>query len=766
MALENIDVLRIDTKEDVNNLRELKAEIKELRSTLEGLEIGSEEYEKVADRLYQKQQYLSDVMRETTRSTEDAKGSYNALNKQLGELRKTYRALGEEERNSDFGTDILLQIQDLDKKLKDSDAQMGQYFRNVGNYTNSIVNAFKQMGISANTLTAPIASLDSSLGVVINDVTKLIPIIRTATASATTGLKGIKAAIASTGIGLLILAVGELAAHWEDVTGWIKKAAGWTDEAAKAEARHAKAMEDTASAAERITKELSDQARIRASMGLSEWENLQETNKGLVEEQNKLIEKQGRLWETYTLNKNSALEANRKMAANALEEHKAIGKEVEKLDNQIAENNLKITESANKAFHEAEQAAKGEEAVLRENYENTKKLLEQQGLDTTALTKKFNKELAALRKKSGADALQAQKKLNEEAKKLADEASNEIMKEMDKAFQIQKDAWEARKTAKQKEIDEYNKAKKVLEEWNLSTEDLTANHNKKMAALRAEDAEKHKATELSKLEFEEQMRQERLKLEKAQTPDEAEQSPWNYDAIVEQNNAEFEAFKALNEGKIALNKELMKSYEENSEEYKALMRENDLLSAQVATAQAERDEKNAKAYKNLMKAREEATKNMISSASNLFKNLSAAMGESTKMGKGFAIASATIDTIAAAVSGFRAGMNQWKDAGAMAWMAPVQGAINAAAALAAGYAQVQKIMSVDTSGNASSGGGMATALAMPNIEGLNSPIDYTRQVTTQTEQEEMNRDNRVYILESDIQESNTRVRVREEETTF
>lgn len=766
MALENIDVLRIDTKEDVNNLRELKAEIKELRSTLEGLEIGSEEYEKVADRLYQKQQYLSDVMRETTRSTEDAKGSYNALNKQLGELRKTYRALGEEERNSDFGTDILLQIQDLDKKLKDSDAQMGQYFRNVGNYTNSIVNAFKQMGISANTLTAPIASLDSSLGVVINDVTKLIPIIRTATASATTGLKGIKAAIASTGIGLLILAVGELAAHWEDVTGWIKKAAGWTDEAAKAEARHAKAMEDTASAAERITKELSDQARIRASMGLSEWENLQETNKGLVEEQNKLIDKQGKLWETYTLNKDSALEANRKIAANALEEHKAIGKEVDKLGAQIAENNLKITESANKTFHEAEQAAKGEEAVLRENYENTKKLLEQQGLDTTALTKKFNKELAALRKKSGADALQAQKKLNEEVKKLVEEAYNENLKELDDAFKIQKEASEARKTAKQKEIEEYEKAKKALEKWNLSTEELTANHNKKMAALRAEDAEKHKATELSKLEFEEQMRQERLKLEKAQTPDEEEQSPWNYDAIVEQNNAEFEAFKALNEGKIALNKELMKSYEENSEEYKALMRENDLLSAQVATAQAERDEKNAKAYKNLMKAREDATKNMISSASNLFKNLSAAMGESTKMGKGFAIASATIDTIAAAVSGFRAGMNQWKDAGAMAWMAPVQGAINAAAALAAGYAQVQKIMAVDTSGNASSGGGMATALAMPNIEGLNSPIDYTRQVTTQTEQEEMNRDNRVYILESDIQESNTRVRVREEETTF
>ena len=96
----------------------------------------------------------------------------------------------------------------------------------------------------------------------------------------------------------------------------------------------------------------------------------------------------------------------------------------------------------------------------------------------------------------------------------------------------------------------------------------------------------------------------------------------------------------------------------------------------------------------------------------------------------------------------------------------LQAAINATAALVAGYAQVQKIASVDTSGNAQASGGGATALAIPNIEGLSSPIDYTRQVTTETEREQMNQDNRVYILESDIQQSNNRVRVREEETTF
>ena len=183
-------------------------------------------------------------------------------------------------------------------------------------------------------------------------------------------------------------------------------------------------------------------------------------------------------------------------------------------------------------------------------------------------------------------------------------------------------------------------------------------------------------------------------------------------------------------------------------------------------AKKKRQDEDKARYEKLMKARETATKNMVSGTSAILKNLSVAMGENTKLGKGFAIAAATIDTIASAVAGFRAGMNQWAEAGPMAWMAPVQAAINATMALTAGFAEVQKIRSVDTSGNSDGGGGGATALAIPNIEGLSTPMDYTRQVVTDTEQEELNRNNRVYILESDIQESGNRVRVREEETTF
>ena len=149
-------IFEFNASKGIDNIKNLRKEIKDLKSSLEQLEIGSEEYEKTSEKLWEKQSRLTDVMKESKRPLEDAAGSYNALNKELVELRKTYRALSEEQRNSDFGTDILLQIQSLDAKLKASDATMGQYFRNVGNYSNSIVDAFKQMGFASTSLDGPL----------------------------------------------------------------------------------------------------------------------------------------------------------------------------------------------------------------------------------------------------------------------------------------------------------------------------------------------------------------------------------------------------------------------------------------------------------------------------------------------------------------------------------------------------------------------------------------------------------------------------------
>lgn len=229
----------------------------------------------------------------------------------------------------------------------------------------------------------------------------------------------------------------------------------------------------------------------------------------------------------------------------------------------------------------------------------------------------------------------------------------------------------------------------------------------------------------------------------------------------------YEEKKALLEEYGLSTEELEENHQERMAEIRAeaVRKEYAELDRLNAEKQKQRDEE-LKKHEALQKAKLTASKNMVSGTSSLLKNLSTAVGDSTKLGKGFAIAAATIDTIAAAVSGFRAGMNQWADAGPMAWMAPVQAALNATMALTAGFAEVQKIRNVDTSGSNSGGATGAVALAIPNIEGLSTPMDYTRQVVTDTEKEEMNQNNRVYILESDIQQSNNRVRVREEETTF
>ena len=56
----------------------------------------------------------------------------------------------------------------------------------------------------------------------VNQTKGAIPIVKSLNLTAVKGLKGVKAAIASTGIGLLIIAVGELAANWDKVTSAVK----------------------------------------------------------------------------------------------------------------------------------------------------------------------------------------------------------------------------------------------------------------------------------------------------------------------------------------------------------------------------------------------------------------------------------------------------------------------------------------------------------------------------------------------------------------
>lgn len=219
MAEEVKKIITVEVGKSITNVRDFKKHIEDLRGALLGLNEESEEYKTIAEQISTDQAKLNEVLAVGKKNTDSAAGSYNELNNQLKSLRQQYKALSETERNSTTGQAILQSITQLDTQLKDIDSSMGQYYRNVGNYKEAFEEAFK--AVSRN-----IGNINPELGKLMSTASSLIPLIKKATTAATTGLKGIKAGLASTGIGLLVVALGEIVAHWEQIAGWVSRVIG------------------------------------------------------------------------------------------------------------------------------------------------------------------------------------------------------------------------------------------------------------------------------------------------------------------------------------------------------------------------------------------------------------------------------------------------------------------------------------------------------------------------------------------------------------
>lgn len=157
---------------------------------------------------------------ELTSKNKDLAGSYNALQKDLQNAIKSYKALSGEEANSAKGRDLLQKIGETQKALKASDAAMGNYQRNVGNYASALEGLTPRLGGLAGTLydiaKAAKASRDdlnkmggdNGLGVVAN------PRIPAGLATIMTGLKGVGQSAIAMGkaflanpIGVMIMAI-------------------------------------------------------------------------------------------------------------------------------------------------------------------------------------------------------------------------------------------------------------------------------------------------------------------------------------------------------------------------------------------------------------------------------------------------------------------------------------------------------------------------------------------------------------------------------
>lgn len=119
---------------EANTIKELRAEIKTLKEELSNLEIGSTKYKEVATQLANEEKRLKDTMTDVKTSVQNAEGSYNDLSIKMRQLKEEYHATNDEARRNELAP----QIAEIQQKLKDMDAAVLVFTRNVGNYKSAL----------------------------------------------------------------------------------------------------------------------------------------------------------------------------------------------------------------------------------------------------------------------------------------------------------------------------------------------------------------------------------------------------------------------------------------------------------------------------------------------------------------------------------------------------------------------------------------------------------------------------------------------------
>ena len=112
-------------------------------------------------------------LRNDIKLAQAADGSMNELSQSLGRMRMAYRAMTEEQRNSDFGRELLASIQKADTKIKELDATIGNHQRNVGNYG----SAFNGLNMSVQQVVRELPSATMGLQMFFLAISNNLPIL-------------------------------------------------------------------------------------------------------------------------------------------------------------------------------------------------------------------------------------------------------------------------------------------------------------------------------------------------------------------------------------------------------------------------------------------------------------------------------------------------------------------------------------------------------------------------------------------------------------
>ena len=792
---EIVNVLTIKTEESQKTIKGLKKEISDLKKILDNAVIGSDEFEKASKDLAAAQNTLKSALNGNKQTTEALAGSYDALVAEMAELKKEWRATADEAKRNDLG----VQIDNINNQLKELDATIGNNQRKVGAYAEEFGKALEKnndsVAASANEFKRALAEQDDAT---ISTRTKLESLQKVATglasgyaavqgvmtllnieneelqkamvkvqsamaiaqgvgglkdfvegigrakvafAGATNGAKmfigglsGVKKAIIGTGIGALVVAIGLLIANWDKLIGVFKKDNGELDKLENS-------IKDLKTTLKSNDDDFDYFIRLQEAAGKSREEILKLIKTQKFEQKELAAQKALEAADSlHKLNMNPTIwnKDEREKAQKIWEEAEAFSQE--KFNEWLkAERNLTIyyKEEETKRANDAKERAK--EQAEQEKRNNEQRLNRQKEIDEKLRLSKLNEE-----------------------EKLIDELDKKYL-EYIKVFEENQE--------KQLEIltwytDEYTKiVEKGLDE--------------QIAAQKKAGEEKEK---LTKEEYEKRVAASEKRLDKKLT---------NIDAGAETQTYLNERQKPKGNGEInAIDNELSKLvtlknitnetlnlkiaaidaemalFEQSSERWKELEEQKILIREQANRTLNELDTQLVEQTKAKQRALAGSITSTftaaLSSASSIIGALQEGIDTTTKEGfeknKKMQIANATIQMlvgITSALAGaFTTKSGPWDIALA---------AIQAATIATTGGIQIANIKKQTFEG---AGSGSTPSVSPSLGMGDSLPISYTRNLMTDTETEEMNKAQRVYILESDIEESGKRVEIRENNTDF
>lgn len=794
-------ILKVGTGEAVKNVGELRENIKQLKAALNDQDLsnpeGMKKYNELLGELKINQNALKDAMYATTASWDDitnaATGaniafdnnnklvnmqgvSYNALVHEMADLKQAWRATTDEMERAALGE----RINSVNDQLKSMDASVGNYQRNVGNYIGAmdhLTASFGSMGKGAQSVIAPIKGV-------------------------TTGLKTLSATPA-------IAILGLLANVLQKVIEGLKSSEENTNAMTQALSPFA-AIGDT------VTKVLQGLGGVLAKVveGFGKLTSAIFGTNEATKERLRLAKEEASLQEQERNNIIANAEAEREVArlrAEAADKTKHSASERIALLEQAGEQERLIAERSVQAAKMQYEIIKSRNALTQSNAEDLKKEAEAYAAVVNAETSYYNKvreinagisEARNAEAKAASDAAKAAKdaaaaKIAAEKEYIAKALADEVQAATNRAEAFRHGSVEYLAAMRDVAALEYDQMKRQMDETDAEWQARRLAAARKLAE--AQQSTTDALIEEGRLALENEMNALATgsldQLSKA-----VELAKYNLDnihqAIDESDDAflarRMEAQQAYREALQAQNEAEVEEGRQQYEQRLATLEEGSLayLDAEVALKKYELDTLHQlegeseeafrtrqlqaeKEYYDAKKAQVQSwmqtLSGMASGVSSILGSIADAMEDNTEMteaeakkAKNLRVASATIDMLQGAVTAY---------AGAQSLgvpMGPIIGAINAAAVIATGIANIAKIKATQVSANSSSSQ-TPTVPAQVNAPTVSPQVQQVRTLTSASEEDRLNRmadDHRVYILSSDLEADRDQRRVQVEETTF